>query len=276
MKKKYIYIAFAFLFAGTLFAQTTETFETETDNSNSFTDNGLVFNITSQAGGTFKITNAAGTGWNGTATDNKTIDNSGTADQGIPVQFTVKSAAADPFKLKSIYLFLRRSNQEPSLVGSCTITGKLGGLTVFTATASTGFNSDLMVNNGFTFIDLTIYGGSNNSNLAIDEYVITTTGEFEYVALDAMSWEKIIPLKVDEFDANAFKLYPNPVKDILNLSYSKDITSVQVFNITGQTLLEQSINETSGQINMANLSSGAYFVEVKSSDSYKTFKVIKN
>jgi Secretion system C-terminal sorting domain len=275
MKKKYIYIAFAFLFAGTLFAQTTETFETETDNSNSFTDNGLVFNITSQAGGTFKITNAAGTGWNGTAADNKSIDNSDTADQGIPVQFTVKSAAAASFKLKSIYLFLRRSNQEPSLLGSCTITGKLGGLTVFTATASTGFNSDLMVNNGFTFIDLTTYGGSNNSNIAIDEYVITTTGEFEYVALDAMSWEKIIPLKVDEFDTNAFKFYPNPIKDNLNLSYSKEISSAKVINMIGQTISEKSINSKETQIEMSNLAKGTYLVEVKSGDSSKTIKVIK-
>jgi uncharacterized protein with PIN domain len=46
-----------------------------------------------------------------------------------------------------------------------------------------------LVNNGFTFIDLTSYGGANNSNAIIDEYVVTTTGTFEYVALDAMKWE---------------------------------------------------------------------------------------
>lgn len=275
MKKKYIYIAFAFFFAGSLFAQTTETFETETDNSSSFTDNGQVFNISSQAGGTFKLTNVAGTGWNGVIADDKYIDNSNTADQGISVQFTIKSAAATSFKLKSIYLFLSK-NDLTAGSGSCTLTGKLSGSTVFTATSSTGFNSNLIINNGFTLIDLTTFGGDDNSNKAIDEYVISTTGEFEYVALDAMSWEKIIPLKVDEFDTNDFKFYPNPIKDNLNLSYSKEITSVKVFNMVGQTLLEKSINTSLAQINMSGFPSGTYFVEVKSLDSYKTFKVIKN
>jgi hypothetical protein len=274
MKNKYIHLLIVFLFGGTIIAQTTETFETEIDNSTSFTDNSQVFTITSIAGGTFDIANFPGTGWNGTSTDNKHIDNTNSADIGIPVQFTIKSDGAAPFKLKSIYLFLSQSDLNPG-TGSCTITGKLAGTTVFTATSSTGFNSNPAVNNGFTLIDLTIFGGVDNSNSTIDEYVITTTGTFEYVALDAMTWIAI-PLKVDEFDANSFTFYPNPIKDNLNLSYSKEITSVKVFNITGQTLLEKSIKTTSAQINISDLSSGIYFVEVKSLESYKTFKVIKN
>ncbi len=190
MINKYTYLFAAFLVFNLVFSQTTETFETETDNSVSFTDNSLVFNITSQAGGTFDIANFPGTGWNGTAIDNKYIDNTGSADIGIPVQFTIKSAGGTSFRLKSIYLFLSQSDLNPGS-GSCTITGKKSGLTIFTATSSTGFNNptNFGTNNGFTFIDLTSYGGSNNSNANIDEFVITTTGTFEYVALDAMKWE---------------------------------------------------------------------------------------
>ncbi|NDP28391.1 MAG: T9SS type A sorting domain-containing protein, partial [Flavobacterium sp.] len=83
-------------------------------------------------------------------------------------------------------------------------------------------------------------------------------------------------LKTDSFDVNAFNFYPNPVKDNLNLSYSKEIIGVKVFNMIGRILLEKSINATTAQLNMSGLSSGTYFVEVKSLDSYKTFKVIKN
>jgi len=273
MKNKITYLIIAFLFGGTIIAQTTETFETETDNSTSFTDNSQVFTVTSIAGGTFDIGNFAGTGWNGTAADNKYIDNSGTADIGIPVQFKIKSPVSTSFKLKSIYLFLSQSNLSPG-TGSCTITGKLGGSTIFTATSSTGFNTNPLINNGFTFINLTTYGGTDNSNKSIDEFTITTTGTFEYVALDTMTWLNI-PLKVDQFDSSSFNFYPNPVKNTLNLSYSSAMTSVRLLNMIGQTISEKSINAKETQIEMSNLAKGPYFVEVKSSDSSKTIKVIK-
>nr|WP_315150737.1 T9SS type A sorting domain-containing protein [uncultured Flavobacterium sp.] len=273
MKNKYLHLILAFLFGGAIVAQTTETFETETDNSTSFTDNSQIFTITSIAGGTFDIGNFAGTGWNGTAADNKYIDNSGTADIGIPVQFKIKSPVSTSFRLKSIYLFLSQSNLSPG-TGSCTITGKLGGTTIFTATSSTGINSNPLINNGFTFINLATYGGTDNSNKSIDEFTITTTGTFEYVALDAMNWLNI-PLKVDEFDSSSFSFYPNPVKNTLNLSYSKEITSARILNMIGQTLSEKAINAKETQIEMSNLAKGTYLVEVKSLDSSKTIKVIK-
>jgi len=190
MRNKYLYLLIALLFVGSIFAQTTETFEAETDLSTSFTDNGQVFNITSQASGPFSIANFSGYGWNGTAADNKFIDNSVSATYFNPVQFTIKSAGGISFHLKSIYLFLSQADLLAGS-GSCTITGKKAGLTVFTATSSTGFAdpTNLGSNNGYTFINLTSYGGADNSNTNIDEYVITTTGTFEYVGLDAMKWE---------------------------------------------------------------------------------------
>ena len=273
MKNKYLHLLIIFIFGGTIIAQTTETFETETDNSTIFTDNSLVFTITSIEGGTFDIGNFAGTGWNDTAADNKYIDNSGSADIGVPVQFKIKSPVSTSFILKSFYLYLSQSNLHTG-TGSCIITGKLGGSTVFTAISGTGFNSNPLVSNGFTLINLATYGGVDNSNKAIDEFTITTTGTFEYVALDSMTWSNIT-LKVDEFDTEAFNFYPNPVVNTLNLNYSKEIISAKVINMIGQTLTEKSINTNTAQIEMSNLPIGTYLVEVKSRDSSKTIKVIK-
>ncbi len=187
MKKYYIYLFISFLFAGSVAAQTTETFETETDNSTSFIDNNQVFNISSQSGGTFDIANYTGKGWNGTAIDNKSIDNSTYAFWDVPVQFTISSAGQAPFTLKSLNLYLSRKDLTVGS-GSLTITGKLNGTTVFSATSSSGFNTNLGVKNGFTLIDLTSFGSANNSNVAIDQFVVSTTGSFEYVSLDAMTW----------------------------------------------------------------------------------------
>ncbi|MCG9791663.1 LamG-like jellyroll fold domain-containing protein [Flavobacterium algicola] len=192
MKKKYLLSLFAVLITQLFIAQTTEDFETETNGSTSFTDNGQVFNVTTQAHGPFKIQTAyPRTGWNGTAIDNNYIENSSAGSYG-PVEFTIATSGSTPFNLKSLWLYLsRKSFSDFNITGSCTITGKLAGATVFTASQSSGFATGIGTTNGFTSVNMTTYGGSDNSNAIIDSYIVTTTGNIEYVALDAMTWQKI-------------------------------------------------------------------------------------
>ena len=78
-----------------------------------------------------------------------------------------------------------------------------------------------------------------------------------------------------DFDKNSFTAYPNPVKDILNVSFTQDITDVAVYNILGQQVLFKKLNATKGQVDMSNLSSGTYLVKVNSENAVKTIKVIK-
>jgi hypothetical protein len=188
MKKQYLLLLLCFLFGTHLRAQTTEHFETEAIGSATFTDNGRTFTITSQAGGTFDVEgNYPGTGYTG-ANDHRYIDNSGSgANFMTPVQFTISSGA--PFLLKSMYLFLTDDDLNLNITGTVTITGKLAGATVFTASSSSGFNNSYASNNGFTFINMSTYGGANNSNIQIDQFVINTTSGINYVALDGMTWQ---------------------------------------------------------------------------------------
>ena len=205
MKKCNSFLLYILMSSQCLLAQTTETFETETNNATSFTDNGQVFNITSQAQGPFHIqANYPGTGWSGTAVDNRYIDNTGTAAANKPVQFTISAAGGTVFTLNSIWLYVANYNASLGATGSCTITGKLAGTTKFTATASAGFNASVSVNNGFTLIDMATYGGANNAGTPIDEYVITTTGSIAYISLDAMRWQTavVLPVKWVSFQAS--------------------------------------------------------------------------
>lgn len=188
-----VFFTFCLLLASCLLAAqtSTETFETESHGSTSFTDNGQVFNITSQSGGPFRIqANYPGTGWNGTAVDNRYIDNSNSASTGSGgVQFTISAAGGAVFQLKKMWLFLSTVNLNLNVSGTCTITGKQAGVTKFTVTQSSGFTTSIANYNGYTLIDLSTYGGTNNSGIGIDEFVVTTTGNFEYVCLDAMTWQ---------------------------------------------------------------------------------------
>jgi hypothetical protein len=193
MKKNYLLLLLiSFIFVTHMRSQTTEKFEDETAGSTSFTDNGKVFNITSQVMGPFDIYyGATPYGWSGTAPDNRFIDNTGPGASAFntPIQFTISSAGGVAFTLKSFYAYLATSNVSLNVSGSLIVTGKLAGVTKFTASANSPFNTSGAVNNGFTFINMSTYGGQNNSNVEIDQYVITTTGNIAYVALDAMTWQ---------------------------------------------------------------------------------------
>ena len=95
-----------------------------------------------------------------------------------------------------------------------------------------------------------------------------TNSQFQVSAYDAS-------LATDSFDNANFTFYPNPVKDVLNLSYSENITKVQVINLLGQEVRTNSMDATQAQVDMSNLPSGTYLVKVTANDKMKTIKVIK-
>jgi Secretion system C-terminal sorting domain/Fibronectin type III domain len=82
-------------------------------------------------------------------------------------------------------------------------------------------------------------------------------------------------LATDTFSYANFKSFPNPIKDVLNLSYDKDITNVSVINFLGQEVLTSKVNNTNTKIDMSGLTTGAYMVKVTSDNEVKTIKVIK-
>jgi hypothetical protein len=70
-------------------------------------------------------------------------------------------------------------------------------------------------------------------------------------------------------------IYPNPVRDMLNISADDAIESVTVFNANGQIVLQANIETTNGQVNLAGLATGVYAVSVQSNDITNTFKIVK-
>ena len=67
------------------------------------------------------------------------------------------------------------------------------------------------------------------------------------------------------------KIYPNPAENMLHIS-GADITQVEVFNITGQSVLR--INENFGAVDISYLQNGIYFVRLKTTEGEKTVKLV--
>ena len=82
-------------------------------------------------------------------------------------------------------------------------------------------------------------------------------------------------LSNNTFSDEKFIAYPNPVKEILNLSYSKEISNVEVYNILGQQVIAKAINATHSQVDMSQLAPGTYMVKAFVDNQTQTIKVIK-
>jgi hypothetical protein len=78
------------------------------------------------------------------------------------------------------------------------------------------------------------------------------------------------------FDLSQLNYYPNPVKDIFNVKYNKEIISVDVYDLTGRKVIEMKPNTLEVQLNMTNLSSAMYIVRLQSVDGITELKVYKN
>lgn len=69
---------------------------------------------------------------------------------------------------------------------------------------------------------------------------------------------------VDENSTSAFAVYPNPAKDIVNItSKSEPISKVEIFNMLGQKVLDQNFDQNISQnVNVSNLQAGMYVMKI--------------
>ena len=156
-----------------------------------------------------------------------------------------------------------------------TITGTITdtGLAVYSGTC-TGLtlvdcDDDSALNAGSnSLIELT--GRTPGEILYINawDYGNNNFGTFSVTAYDAS-------LSSASFDTANFVAYPNPVKDVLNLSYKTAINNVRVVNLLGQEVLNSKTNTNDVRVDMSTLTSGAYIVNITVEDTVHTIKVIK-
>lgn len=82
-------------------------------------------------------------------------------------------------------------------------------------------------------------------------------------------------LGTSDFELKNLVVYPNPVKDILNISFDSAMNTVAIYNMMGQQVMAKPINANEDTIDVSNLGSGTYFVKVQAENKFKTIKIIK-
>ncbi|MDV6167871.1 T9SS type A sorting domain-containing protein [Flavobacterium sp. DG1-102-2] len=116
-------------------------------------------------------------------------------------------------------------------------------------------------------------GTTEISGTTVTYYATITQGD---CSSEPFSVTVTIVLGNDKFDAAAFKYYPNPSSDVLNLSYSSTITSFTMYDMLGKKIMEMSINDANAQIDLSKVAAGTYIGKVTTENGNKTFKVVKN
>jgi hypothetical protein len=133
-------------------------------------------------------------------------------------------------------------------------------------------NDGVLANTANTFyIDNTLVGGD------YDYYVTAVySGDFESAPSDHFLVEGISTSDVSE---DAISVYPNPAKEMVNITVSDNVESLRVLNYVGQVVYEQGItSEKLVQVSTDRFEEGAYIVQFTTNDGElisKRFVVLK-
>ncbi|WP_159799964.1 T9SS-dependent choice-of-anchor J family protein [Flavobacterium sp. MK4S-17] len=169
-------------------------------------------------------------------------------------------------------------------------------LTGYNVTTPASFGPDDFVallytaDNGTNWTEITRWDATNPVTAgAVPEIAFSQTGnvKFAFYAETVEASGTDVEFFIDNFSLTQsslsvannnlenFAYYPNPVKNILNLSYTSDIEGVEIYNLLGQTVLQKELNTSNAQVDLSTLAAGNYFAKVKVGNAVKTIKIVK-
>ncbi|WP_178985491.1 T9SS type A sorting domain-containing protein [Winogradskyella helgolandensis] len=96
------------------------------------------------------------------------------------------------------------------------------------------------------------------------------------IITNTVSTEIVESLSVDEFNAQAIQVFPNPVKNKLEITASQIIDFLTVVDINGRILKEIKLSNLEYSLDVSSLTKGVYFLEIQNGDLKSTKKFIKN
>ncbi|MGK4567189.1 T9SS type A sorting domain-containing protein [Flavobacterium sp. 3HN19-14] len=74
---------------------------------------------------------------------------------------------------------------------------------------------------------------------------------------------------------NSIAISPNPVNDVLNIKAAGIIKSVELYDVQGRMLVAKIADTNYSDFDVSAISSGVYFVKIKTSEGVKTERILK-
>lgn len=89
------------------------------------------------------------------------------------------------------------------------------------------------------------------------------------------SIENVLSIEENYLKEGFLNIYPNPVKDFLNIDSKEDLKNIDFYNLTGQKVLSIPLNRAKAKVSTAGLKSGLYIVKIFLKDNAeKSFKIM--
>ena len=70
-------------------------------------------------------------------------------------------------------------------------------------------------------------------------------------------------------------VYPNPVKDILNVKYLPKEATIEIFDMNGRMMGEYFLPENESSINLSALANGLYTMRINAGGTVTSLKILK-
>ena len=137
----------------------------------------------------------------------------------------------------------------------------------FTSPTQNSWNSHHIALTDFT-------GLTNKDNLA--QYIFSADPASSVTLyIDNVYFHNNATLAVNDIGDEAFSVYPNPIKDIIEIRAAQAVQHVRIHDLTGKEVLRAAPNQAHFTLNTSALGKGVYLLSVVSDGSESTAKLVK-
>ncbi len=188
---------------------------------------------------------------------------------GTSYTFSIDSRSEAMNVPSTVYILNTEITDETSL--SSTIGGVVDGYKLIDNDFNATKSSDIL--NTFTTTTLTFTATTTKAVIYVKApAAIDANTEVFYDNLELYD-PTTASVKDDEF-SNYFSLYPNPASGFIHIqSKTVEVTKVEIYNLTGQRVLEQKGLVKNG-VDVSGLSKGIYVLKLSSADNQFSRKII--
>ncbi len=109
------------------------------------------------------------------------------------------------------------------------------------------------------------WAGDPNREFSVDSLEVTLNNV----------WGEIAGI-FDQPNEFVYSMYPNPVLNVLNIDNTSDVTHIDVYDATGKMVRTTEVSTNNVTIDVADLQTGVYIVNVTNEKGTQTSKFIKN
>jgi hypothetical protein len=123
----------------------------------------------------------------------------------------------------------------------------------------------------------------NNKVLYSPAIGIVATDTLTYKVCDAANecssaliFVNVVALNgIEELAVNALQVYPNPVKDILNIRNDEGNATISIIDLTGKVMLNIATSDANSKVNVSDLAPGIYVVQLRTNNYVQLSRIVK-